>query len=122
MDGLAVIQCYNAKVSRSSLAWLLDWTPVPHSSIALSFTPDRCGENLLTPTPLDVRALAQDLFLKIARRFQGTVSPTPALFLGKGRRGAIDACSPVIPGRGCSVRLHRCAIHSAVIPGRGRRP
>ena len=41
-----------------------------NSSVRLHFALDRTGQNLFTPFPADVWPLAQDLFFKVACRFQ----------------------------------------------------
>jgi hypothetical protein len=64
MNGLAILQGHDPKDSSPELR---DRPPVTYPAIGLDFTPQRVGNDALAPFAADVRPLAKDLFLKVAR-------------------------------------------------------
>jgi hypothetical protein len=51
---LTISECHNSQHASSQLA---DWSPIPHATIPLHFSPERRIDHALAPFLLNIRAL-----------------------------------------------------------------
>jgi hypothetical protein len=69
VDGLSVVQCYNAQISRSIFRYR-NFAPEANAAVRLDLAPDRGGEHVQALLALDIWPFAQHLLLEIAGGLQ----------------------------------------------------